>query len=55
MLKDYGVFTKKPSKHLTLFSPGTVNNEKKKRDKKLKIIGKYHLTLNPIQTVIIRC
>ena len=46
-------FHEKPSKHLTLFSPGTVNNNNnnKKHNRTLKIMGKYHLTLNPIQTL----
>ena len=37
MLKRLRAFHEKPSKHLTLFFPGTVNNQKEKTIKRLKL------------------
>ena len=53
-LKDYGLFTKNLQTLNIIFS-GNSKQPRRKNNKTLKIIGKYHLTLNPIQTIIIRC
>ena len=47
------VFTKNPQKHLAVFSPETVNIKiLANLTANTKIMGKQHLTLNPIQTLI---
>ena len=55
MLKDYGLLTKNPPNTVHYFLRACSKKRKKKRDKALKIKGKYPLTLNPIQTLITRC